>query len=119
MRITNVSGAPPVVWLFNKLTGTDTQGEYNPPTGKVETSVTVVPVDNDGGYALRFLCNVEIVTEVSKSLLKILPASKEKIQEQGSVSVSKTIEKDVRSSLESVLNAYKEWKVTSLVAQEV
>lgn len=105
-------GPAPAVWIYNKLNGADSDDEFSPTNGNAITSVSVKK-GNDGGYAIHFTCKIEIVLEFPKLLLKILPASKEKIEEQGSASIKKSIEKDINFALMTTKEAFHSWKSQS------
>jgi hypothetical protein len=106
-------GAPPVVWIYNKLVGTDSKAEYSPASGKAQSSVSIVEID--GGHAIRFVCDVEIIVSFPKILMKILPSSKESIEEQGSASVRKAVEKDVINCLELTVEAFEKWNSSKII----
>ena len=101
----NVYGAPPIVWLFNALTGHSSEkGVLRAPSGKVQSVLSVV--EQEAGPCFCFDCNAEIIVEFPKTMMKILPISKEKMEEQGTASVKKAIEKDILSALSSVNQVY-------------
>lgn len=108
------TGAKPVVWLYYKLTGGESKLDYNPPAGNAVSTICITEVD-DNGYALKFSCNLQIIIEFPKVLMKILPSSKEKIEEQGSESVRKAVEKDIMSSISTTNDSFENWKVNSLM----
>jgi hypothetical protein len=107
-----VVGAPPIVWLFNKLTGHSEEKEnaIQSPSAKVQSVVSVL--DNELGPCFCFDCNAEIVVELPKAVMKFLPASKEKMEEQGTASIKKAIEKDIQNALDSVNEVYFHWVKT-------
>ncbi len=104
-----VFGAPPIVWLFNKMTGHSKEKEdvLLSPSARVQSVVSVV--DNELGPCFRFDCNAEIIVEFPKAVMKFIPASKDKIEEQGTEAVKKSIEKDIRYALECINDVYFDW----------
>jgi hypothetical protein len=107
-----VFGASPIVWLFNKLTGHTSEKEdaLRPPSARVQSVISVK--DGDFGPFFSFDCNVEIVVEFPKAVIKFSPFSKEKMEEQGTASVRKAIEKDVLDALNSVNKVYLNWSAS-------
>lgn len=107
---TPVGGAP-VVWLFNKLTGSsNTTTEYSPPGGRAKSYITVEELND--GYVIQFQAKVEIIVEFPSFLVKLLPASKEKLEEEGSASIYKSIDKDIKFAIYSIVDQFQLWKET-------
>lgn len=76
------------------------------------TRTTATSTDSDD-QMITFTSSSYLEVDVSfpKVLLRILPVSKEKAEEQGSQSILKTIEKDSGPALESFKDAYLEYVV--------
>lgn len=94
-------GAAPVVWLFNKLTGNDKkeQGVFLPPEmTKVRSFIGQTDLGN-GALALRYKLQMQVTVEFPAVLMKILPTSIEKMEEQGSKSILKTVSKDIDTAM--------------------
>ena len=93
-----------LVWIFNKLTG---KGDKKAKTEK-EQMVTsfskfYATSSNEGDeISLVIETSLDIAVQFPKILLKILPVSKEKAEEQGSNSILKTLEKDTGASLKRI-----------------
>jgi hypothetical protein len=104
-----VSGLPPAVWLFNKVTGANPEIEFNPVSGGVESTLSVCK-DTNGDFAIRYVASVKIATHFPKKLMQILPASKEKMEEQGSFSIRKAIEKDILHCRDTVIEHFESWQ---------
>lgn len=105
-----VSGAPPVVWIYNKLTGANTNNEEKKSNKKAPLSLTrVVCFEKEG--TLVFQTNASLVIEVAfpKFLLRILPTTKEKAEEQGSAAVTKTLKKDITAAMDTLQKQYVKW----------
>jgi hypothetical protein len=104
-----VVGAPPVVWLFNQLTGHSSELEdiIRPPSARVQSSIFTT--DTESGPCFTFDCRAEIIITFPKLLVKILPTTKEKMEEQGTASVKKTIEHDISKATKTVNEVFYEW----------
>jgi hypothetical protein len=103
-------GPAPVVWLYNKLTGSNTTTEYSPPGGRAKSVITIDEIND--GHAIRFQAEVQIIVEFPKLLMKLLPASKEKLEHDGSVSVYKSLNKQIQHGIESIVDNFQLWKET-------
>lgn len=117
-----LTGSPPVVWLVRKLIGLPppqpsekTSGEtadfVAPATcAKSRVSITEVQQDHNQGsnkeYAFQMDLEFRTMVQFPKMLLKLLPASKEKVEERGTESVRKLVTKDGHAALSAVCN---EW----------
>ena len=100
-----VSGLLPVVFLFNKLTGAAKKGDSLQPTA-VAKSICSVKENQDGDMVFNFDASIQIKVEFPALLLKLLPASKEKVEEQGSTSVAKTISKEIDGSTKFLYDSF-------------
>jgi hypothetical protein len=120
----SVSGAPPIVWIFNQLTGRAGNNEgnaandsavYTKPSGFAKSKVSLISKEDGGtnqlSYCIDFQCNIDITLTFPKLLLKVLPTSKEKMEEQGSASVSKAISRDVLQAVNTVNDAFVKWQL--------
>lgn len=97
-----VTGLRPVVFLFNKLTGGNSGSANN-------TSTTHIICDFTSKNEVIFRTDTEITIRVKfpAMLMKLLPISKEKAEEEGSQSISKAVSKDVAESMRSFEEAYR------------
>ncbi len=109
-----------LVWIFNKLTGqndsNDEDGKENDeeePAARVSSLSKFYPKilkDDDSGKEPLVVFNIdsslEIAIKFPSMLLKILPVSKEKAEEQGSASVAKTLAKDTGAALKTIVDSY-------------
>ena len=104
-------GPRPIRFIFNKLTATRDE-EAKEQTTHSLTRTTAKSADLDD-QMITFTSSSYLEVDVSfpKVLLRILPVSKEKAEEQGSQSILKTIEKDSGPALESFKDAYLEYVV--------
>lgn len=108
--IQNVKGPMLLVWIFNKLTGQDGKQSGN-EEGKKEQAVTSFSrfyAEQSGESEAIFVLetSLDIAVNFPSLLLKILPVSKEKAEEQGSASVTKALIKDTAASLERIAKYY-------------
>jgi len=121
-----VDGPRVLVWIFNKLTGKNSNtgsGNGNSgssigsgsdaPSNSKQQSVSsfsrfYVNITNDKMAIFKIESMLDIAIKFPTFLLKILPVSKEKAEEQGSASVMKTLVKDTGASLQRVVDYYKQ-----------
>ena len=97
-------GPRPIRFIFNKLTATRDEEAKEQTTH----SLTRTTVKSAGGDQIVFSSSSYLEVDVTfpRVLLRILPVSKEKAEEQGSQSILKTIEKDSGPALENFKKAY-------------
>jgi hypothetical protein len=120
-----VQGPKVLVWIFNKLTGksgsrgnkSDNSGnneDDGPPNSSKQQSVSsfsrfFIEMTEDKKEAVFTIESMlDIAIKFPTFLLKILPVSKEKAEEQGSASVMKTLVRDTGASLQRVVEYYKQ-----------
>lgn len=99
-----VKGLPPVVYLFNRLTG---GGSDNGSSQNLSTTQIVCEFDNDTSTVVfktttRFIINIRFPS----ILMKIIPTSKEKAEAQGSQAITKAVGKDIQDSMVVFEEAY-------------
>ena len=100
-------GSKIVLWIYNKLTGNDKVNRDENSTQKVEsfTRVSVQEIsESEGIFTLNASLNITV--EFPSLLLKILPVSKEKAEQQGSESVMKLLDKELNVVLEKLHESY-------------
>jgi len=130
-----VFGPRPIVWLYNQLTGggggggssSSSSSSEEKQTGSQQgedvdqqqlsesngTAVTRIYLRQDDAtqaFSIGFDCTITVTVKFPKFLLRILPASKEKMEEQGSAAVQKSIEKDIRHAVETSGACFERWK---------
>lgn len=98
-------GPRPIRFIFNKLTATRDE-EAKEQTTHSLTRTTAGPADSGDTCMFTSSSYLEVDVSFPKVLLRILPVSKEKAEQQGSQSILKTIEKDSGPALESFKSAY-------------
>lgn len=105
-------GAPPVVWIFNKLTGINKRDEalwYPPSQAKARSTIGITELSG-GSVAISFKLELQVTVEFPAVLVKILPSSKEKTEEQGTASILKTVSKDIDKAMEVAFEKFVENK---------
>jgi hypothetical protein len=105
------TGPRPIVWLYNQLTGTGKakDDEFSPPQARVMSRASIT--EKNGELAFNVQVLFRIVVEFPAILVRILPTSKEKMEEQGTNSISKGIAKDVDISIAALREAFLYWQV--------
>jgi hypothetical protein len=105
----HVKGFPPTVWIYEKLTGTNrdnTSNLHDPSPARSLSKVTASPLQDGKYISFQVQTDIRIIVAFPSFLLKILPVSKEKAEEQGSISIGKSIEKDLKSAMETLRQQY-------------
>jgi len=126
----SVQGPKPLVWIYNQLTGgggnkknSDNQkakgngdtddmrdASFNPSSTSARSLVSVVKQgdddDGDAAYAFTFDLEMQIRLEFPKALVRILPTSKERMEEQGSAAVLSSVKGDVVAAIAAAREAF-------------
>ncbi|KAL3926006.1 MAG: hypothetical protein SGILL_000005 [Bacillariaceae sp.] len=100
------SGLPPVVWIYNKLTGADKKDNASDNSKAKSLSTVTYEATEDGKVKFRTNSFLQIGITFPKVLLKILPSDKATIEEKASSSIEKTLMKDVVHSMKAYAQAY-------------
>jgi hypothetical protein len=105
-------GAPAVVWLFNTLTGANRKpkGEFSRSKAYALTSASIV--EKGGCAAFSFRSNIEINIEFPDVLIRILPASVEKMEKQGSDAVMKVLSREMAPAVIAVRDSFLKWQAS-------
>jgi len=105
-------GSKLLVWTFNKLTGNDKTPDDDSGEEMVHslTQVTFQPTAEQDTAIFKFQTSFEISVQFSSLLLKILPVSKEKAEEQGSASILKALKKDFDVVVPKIAQVYLEYQ---------
>lgn len=100
-----VKGLPPVVYLFNKLTG---GGSGSGTSNNLSTTKIFCDFGQEEASVI-FKTNTTLIITVRfpSILMKILPSNKEKAEEQGSQAITKAVSKDVEASMVAFEEAYR------------
>jgi hypothetical protein len=98
------SGPPPLVWIFNQLTGGSAQAKFTQPQGNVLSKLSVVE-NEQGKLAYETDVKITIVINIPAAVIRLLPTSNEKMEAQGSEAVKKSVAKDVIPALVAVRKA--------------
>lgn len=115
-------GPPPLVFLFDKIAGLDRgrrsgndsavtrdrAGKFEQPNHGIYRVKSVVSDDGTRmAFALRMAS--ELTLKFPKALLQILPVEKKIIEEKGSRSLNKSMQRDLPPGIEAFREAYLEW----------
>lgn len=106
------SGPAPIVWIYNKLTGASKveKGTMHIPTTFADAKVSASIDEDDQTFEIKLRTRVQVNVEFPNALLKILPLSKEKMEEEGSKSVLQSVAKDMPGTFEVVKDAFMEFE---------
>jgi hypothetical protein len=100
-----VTGLPPVVYLFNRLTGGDNEN------GSSSTASTTYITCDFSQQDSKVIFTTDTILSVTVSfpsfLLKLLPMNKAKAEEKGSLAITQTVEKDVAASMVAYEEEYR------------
>lgn len=106
-----VEGFSPTVWIFNKLTGhTDDDGTSGSSAAPISLSCVTAEQTDDGQTIFKFPVKFTINVNFPSLLLKLLPISKEKTEEEGSKAIAKTLEKDLSKVMIQLRKQYLDYK---------
>ena len=105
---TFVEGAPPIKWVYNKLTGS---GGGNSPSSLSKLMVVTTP--DGSGLCFQSEANLQVKISFPKILLKILPTTQEKAEQNGAVSITRALEKEQMPSLTKLEELYEAWVETT------
>lgn len=105
----SVDGLPPSVWLYNKLTGASSDSYKKDSRSTSSYSIVKVKPISDDQFVFTSFAQIEVNVKFPSTLIKILPVSVEKLEEQGSNAMQKSIEKELSTNLERFRNAYVKW----------
>jgi hypothetical protein len=99
-----IVGSPPVVWLVRKLTGHSKKDESDTFQLSETKATSTISIVNHGKSSCAFQLDLQFKTTVKfpKMLLRLLPASKSKVEERGTQSVTKAILKDAGGAVQAV-----------------
>ena len=101
-----ITGLPPVVWIYNKLTGSGDDGEKSSSASSSSLSVISYDETEDGKTIIKSKASLSVEVNFPTILLKILPTNKEKAEETGGKAICKTLEKDVQASIDAFEKMY-------------
>lgn len=108
------SGRKPLVWLFNKLTGDGQHQqpqEYSQPKARVVTRTSVV--EREDGATFQVDVRFQVLIDFPKTLLRFLPASKEKMEAKGSAAIKRAMSKDFEKAIKGVRRGFLEYYASS------
>ena len=111
-------GLKPAVWLFNQLTGNadKEKGVFLPASGRAKSIISLVEnttaVDDNetengpSRFSFSFDVGLQVSVKFPKALMRIIPSSKEKMEEQGGTAIKKTVQNDVNKALQATVEAF-------------
>lgn len=104
----SVKGAPPIVWIYNQLTGGGKRDEKTKGgTAHSFSRVTVGEIGDEINFSISAMLEIDV--NFPSLLLRLLPISKEKAEAQGSAAVLKTISKGIEASIMGFRDNYNSW----------
>lgn len=113
-------GNPAAVWLFKKLTGTNKNNKDNmdgeeakESTSSSFTTFTVEPTNNPDEVIFTTNASIETRMEFPPLFVKLLPVNLEKMQDQGSKSMMKVLDKEVGPLLQQYVDALLTYKIAA------
>jgi len=95
-------------WVFNKLIGANGNAERN-----AHSFSKLIVEQTASEVVFKAKTNLEIDIKFPAMLLKILPMSKEKAEEEGSAAVQTTIDKDNKPAFSNIADKYLEFLSSS------
>jgi len=99
-------GLPPAVWMYNLLTGNNTKKKKD----NLTSSYSTVSIQRRGNeYVFTTNAELQVNIKFPSKLLKIIPLSKDTLEERGSLAIQKELEKQVGPNLERFRSAYIHW----------
>lgn len=106
------NGPRPLVWLFNKLTKskkTENDGDLPRQTTFSQSRIWVEPSeDKKDGITLRSKAKLEAHIKIPSFMLRILPVSLEKLEQQGCNGLQSALD-DVEPGLQRLGKSYLKW----------
>lgn len=102
------TGLPPIVWIYNQLTGAGKKEREKDTTPMSLSRVFVCRSTDDDDDSITFMIKsfLEIRIRFPAVLLKILPVTKEKAEAQGGEAVTKVLKKDIDVSIAKFRDIY-------------
>lgn len=100
------TGPAPIVWLYNKLTNADKEDAKNYILPETKAKSTVSIVEGEDEFSFKFTIEIQVQVGFPTSLIRILPTSKETMEEQGSAAVLKTVSGDIVDSITATRNDF-------------
>ena len=105
-----VKGPSVLVWIYNQLTGsnkpTKDDGTEKEQTVRAFSRFSYEAAPDGKSFVFSVQSKLEVIVKFPSLLLKIMPVSKEKAEEQGSESVLKAMGKDIEAVLPKVRKYY-------------
>lgn len=103
-----VTGFKPAVWIFNQLTGANNDDATKDKNNAQTLSKVTADTTEDGQTVFQVLVKFTITVSFPKVLLRILPVSKDKAEDQASDAIGKALEKDLKNAMKILRQQYLE-----------
>jgi len=100
------TGLPPLVWIYNTLTGKGEKDREKDTTPRSLSRVTIQRKDHGKSVTFKIVTFLEIRVNFPVILLSILPVKKEKAEAQGSEAVSTVLRKDLDRAMRTFRDTY-------------
>lgn len=107
-----VEGTKLSCWIFNKLTGGDKRNGDEEQTTSATTLITITTDGVENGFMIQVDTKLQVKVKFPAILLKILPVSKAKAEEQGTLSLEKVLDKDFNAVLPRLSSQLTTWMQT-------
>ena len=97
------SGPPPLVWVFNQLTGAGAKS-----SGRRTHSTNIITAEKTDESTVVFRSDVHLAIDISfpSLLMSILPVSRGRAEKQGSAAIQSVAERDIGPALETLRGKY-------------
>ncbi len=114
----SAEGPRPLVWLFNKITRRQESTDFAGSASHPENIRSIVTrgftriwseVVADGKIIFCTDARLESQISIPRLLTRLLPMSLDKMEEKGSKTLQKAIEKDIAPAMERCSKAFQEW----------
>lgn len=103
----SITGATPAVWLYRKLVAGNNTSSNNET--KSLTVIRLLEREADS-VVIGITANVTIGVQFPDLLVRILPTSRERMEQQGSTAVAKALQKDLQRVMDELPHLYSSWK---------
>lgn len=109
----SVSGAPPIVWIYERLTGGGGNNNDNDSstttTTRSLTTTSYRKVDEGASFVFETDGYLSVNVEFPSFLLRILPGDKAKAEERGGQAFQKLLDGDVTPAMKAFEKAFVTW----------
>jgi hypothetical protein len=103
---TQARGPKVLMWIYNQVMGTVASSSTNSDAKTTTSLCRISLVEKQGGVAVSFESTFQVKTKFPRFLLKVLPVSKARAEQQGSSAVTSFVQKGVLESLQRFETAF-------------